>query len=199
MEKLSTMQDKELVALFKEGSQRAFEELYIRYEKNLTNFCRRLLRDENRAEDITHDVFLQVFETYDGLNPELSFYKYLQTIAKNRILDEFKKFDVHLRYATNTIMYGNDATNQTEDLILDNDYAKLLNKLIDGLTPKQREVFRLSRMHGLTHKEIAELLHISIPTVKEHATLALKKIKKQLMLHTDLHFKTVITFLMFFS
>ena len=47
-----SMQDKELVALFKEGSQKAFEELYIRYEKRLIRFCNRWLKDECRAEDI---------------------------------------------------------------------------------------------------------------------------------------------------
>ena len=70
MDKLSTMQDKELVMLFKEGSRQAFEALYIRYQKKLICFCKRSLKDESRAEDITHDVFLQVFETHDSLDPE---------------------------------------------------------------------------------------------------------------------------------
>ena len=191
MEKLSTLQDKELVELFKEGSKQAFEALYLRYKKKLMYFCNRLLRDETRAEDIVHDVFLQIFDTFDALNPEKDFFGYLQTIAKNRILDEFKKYDVHLRYAKEININENEAINQTENLILDNDYAKLLKKVIDRLSPKQKEVFRLSRIYGLTHKEIAERLHISLPTVKEHATLALKKIRKQLAKHADIHFKTV--------
>jgi RNA polymerase sigma-70 factor (ECF subfamily) len=199
MDKLSNMQDKELVALFKEGSQLAFEALYIRYKKKLTYFCKSLLRDENRAEDIAHDVFLQVFETYYGLNPELSFYGYLQTIAHNRITNEVKRFDVHLRYAQNIIKHWNDATNQTEDMIIDNDYEKLLCGMIDSLSPQQKEVFRLSRIQGLTYNEIAELLHLTLRTVQKHASLALEKIKKQLLLHADLHFKTVITFVIFFS
>jgi len=176
---LSKKQDQELVALFKEGSQKAFEELYIRYKKKLTQFCKYLLRDEIRAEDIAHDVFLHVFETYDALNPELSFIRYLQTIAHNRIMNEFKRFDVHLRYAQSTIIHGNDTTDQTENLILDNDYAELLKEMIDGLTPRQKEIFQLSRIQGLNYNEIAELLHISLPTVQKHASLALEKIKKQ--------------------
>ena len=192
-------QDNELVALFKEGSQKAFAELYIRYKKNLTQFCKRSLRNKSRAEDVAHDVFLQVFETYDGLNPELSFFGYLIKIAQNRILDEIKKSNVHLRYTQNTIMRETDATNQTEDTIMDNDYEQLLKKIIDGLSPQQKEVFRLSRLQGLTYNEIAELMQISLPTVQFHASQALKKVKKQLMQHAGLHFKTVIIFLIFFS
>ena len=198
-DELSKKQDKELVTLLKEGSQQAFRELYIRYKDRLTNFCKRTLRDDFRAEDIVHDVFFQILQTHDTLNPELSFCGYLQTIAQNRILDEFKRFDVHLRYAQYTVMHGNELTNQTENQIIGNDYANLLNELIEGLTPKQKEIFRLSRIQGLTYKEIAELLHVSLPTVKEHASLALKKIKKQLTEYTSIDFKTVITLLIFFS
>ena len=194
-----TMQDKELVALFKEGSEKAFEELYVRYKKNLTQFCKRSLRDKSRAEDIVHDVFLQVFETYDGLNPDLSFFGYLIKIAQNRILDDVKKSNVHLRYMQNTIMRETEATNQTEDTIMNNDYGQFLKKIIDGLSPQQKEVFRLSRNQKLTYTEIAELMQISPHTVQFHASQALKKIKKQFTKHAGLHFKTVIFFLMFFS
>ena len=66
------------------------------------------------------------------------------------------------------------------------------------LEQKVKEIFQLSRMQGLTYKEIAELMQISVETVREHASLALKKIKKHLMQHADIHFKAVITILMFF-
>ena len=199
MDNLSAMQDQELVALFKEGSKKAFKELYIRYEQKLISFCKRSLKDESSAEDITHDVFMQVFETHEALNPEKFFYGYLKTIAKNRILYELRKADMHLRYVNKTIMYEKDVTNQTEDQIIDNDYEKLLTDMIDALTPQQKEVIRLSRVQGLTYNEIADMLNISLRTVKKHASLALEKIKRQLTEHADLYFKTVITFLIFFS
>ena len=198
MEKLSTMQDKELVVLLMNGSQKAFEALYLRYIKKLVNFCIRLLKNESNAEDIAHNVFLQVLETRNFLNPEKSFSGYLYTIAKNLILYDSRKSDIHRRYVQHTVMNESDTTNQTEDQVIDNDYEKLFNEMIDGLSPQQKEVLRLSRIEGLTYKEITELLHISLPTVKFHASLALKKIKKQLITHADLHFKAVIIFLPFF-
>ena len=198
MEKLSFIQDKELVELFKEGSKQAFEALYLRYIKKVTLFCKCLLRDEIRAEDISHDVFLQILENPDSLNPDKSFIGYLQTIARNLILNEFCRTDIHLRYAQHIIKHENDSANETEDMILDNDYAKLLKEMIDSLTPQQKEVFRLSRIQGLDYNEIAKLMKISVPTVQFHASLALKTIKKYLIQHAGLHFKTVITFLLFY-
>ena len=198
MDKYSTMQDKELVALFKEGSQSAFKELYIRYKDRLMYYCKRMMRDKMSSEDIVHTIFLQLLEEKNCLNPELSFWGYLHTLAQNRILDEFKRFDVHSRYARHILLNTEEANNQTEDSIIAGDYEKLLNELVESLSPRQREIFRLNRMQGRTYKEIAEKLQISPNTVREHATLALEKVKKQLSQHTDIHFKTVMPFLILF-
>jgi RNA polymerase sigma-70 factor (ECF subfamily) len=197
MDNLSKKVDKELVELLMAGSQQAFEELYIRYKDRLMYFCKRILKDQTKSEDIVHDIFLQLLEKNESLNPELSFWGYLQKLAQNRILDEFRRFDIYSRFAQYIIMNGKDSTIQTESSILDHDYTKLLNELIESLSPKQKEIFQLSRIQGLTYKEIAELKHVSVETVREHAYFALKKIKKYLMQHADLHFKTVITLLMF--
>ena len=198
-DKLSEKGDKELVELLKDGSQHAFGELYVRYKGRLLHYCKRSLKNQTESEDLVHDIFLQVLEKRDSLNPELSFWGYLQKNAQNRILDKFKKFDIHSRFAQHIIMNGDVSTNQTETLINDNDYTKLLNEIIDSLSPKQKEIFNLSRIQGLTYKEIAELKQISIETVREHVYLSLKKIKKYLMQHIDIHFKTVATLIIFFS
>jgi RNA polymerase sigma-70 factor (ECF subfamily) len=186
---LSAKQDKELVVLLTGASQTAFGELYARYKRRLTYFCKQFLKDEIGAEDIVHDVFLQVWETREYLNPEMSFSGYVHTLAQNRILSKFRHSDVHARFARHILMNANDSTCQTEDGIIEKDYAKLLNELIESLSPRQREIFRLSRIQGLTYKEISEQLQISVDTVQEHASIALKKIKDQLMQHTDIHFR----------
>ena len=188
MENLSMLQDKELVKLLQNGSRTAFEELYARYKKPLILSCKRYLKNGTYSEDIVQDIFLQLWDKRESLIIEVSFSAYVQTMVQNRIFNERKKFDVHLRYTQNIIMNENEATNATEDMIIDNDYANLLAKLIDSLTPQQKEVFRLSRIKGLTYKEIADLLQISLPTVKKHASLALDKIKKQLMKYKDIEF-----------
>jgi RNA polymerase sigma-70 factor (ECF subfamily) len=195
---LSEKQDRELVELLIGGSQAALGELYARFKERLMYLCKQYMRNEADAEDIVHDVFLKIWNTRNFLNPEMSFSGYVQTITQNHTMKKFRHFDVHSRFVQSTLINETDSTNQTEDQIIDNDYEKLLEELIEGLSPRQKEVYRLSRKEGHTYKEIAELLHISVETVKEHASLALKKIEKQLMQHTDIHFKTVITILMFF-
>ena len=196
MSNLSTLNDKDLVAFLIDGSQKAFEELYVRYKGRLIYFCKRFLKDQIGAEDVVADIFTQIWETRATLDREQSFSGYVHKMAQNRILNKFRQFDVHSRFAQYILMNEKDSTNQTEDTIIFDDYAKLLNELIESLSPRQREIFRLSRVEGLTYKEISDLLKISVDTVQEHASNALKKIKEHLTQHTDIHFKTVTTLLM---
>ena len=199
MVNFSTMQDKELVALLKEGSQQAFAELYIRYYDSLFFYCKKYLKDESGAEDIVQDIFMQLWDTHDTINITSSFSGYIYTSAHNRILKMIRHFDVHSRYAQHILMNAKEWTNETEDSIMNNDFTALLNEMMERLSPKQKEVFRLSRIEGLTYKEISEMLQISIPAVQKHASIALEKIKEHLKKYTDIHFKTMITFLIFFS
>ena len=192
MDKFSTMQDKELVALFKEGSQKAFEELYIRYKCRLISYCKRYLKSSISAEDIVHDIFTQLWEDRNMLHIDVSFSGYVHTLVKNHVLKEIRHSDVHARFAEYTRMTKNDSTNQTEDTIIDNDYAKLFDEMIDSLSPRQKEIFLLSRIQGFTHKEIAEQIQISVNSVNEHSSLALKKIKKHLRRHINISINTFI-------
>ena len=91
-----------------------------------------------------------------------------------------KKQDKELVTLRYTLLNEKDSTNQTEDSIIDNDYEKLLDALIESLPPRQKEAYLLSRKQGLTYQEIAEKLHISVYTVREHISLALEKIRNQL-------------------
>jgi RNA polymerase sigma-70 factor (ECF subfamily) len=196
---LSEEQDRELVELFKNGSQAAFEQLYLRYRNPLINLCGQILKSKTDAEDVVQDVFVQLWETRALINPEMSFAGYIKTLAQNRALYMYRQFDIHSRFARHVLLNSKDTTNETEDAILDNDYTALLDKVMESLSPKQKEVFRLSRIEGLKYKEIAELQQISVETVREHASIILKKIKKHLRQHADIYLQTVIIFIIFFS
>ena len=195
---LTEKQDKELVELLMDGSHEALGELYTRFKERLIYSCNQYLKNEADSEDVVYEVFLQLWENRHLLNPELSFSGYVQTITKNNAIDKLRHFDVYSRFAKNIFLDETNSTNETEDTIIDNDYAEFLNKIVEHLPPMQQKVFRLSRIEGLTYKEIAELLQISPATVKKHAYLALEKIKKQATQHTGIHLQAIITFLVTF-
>ena len=197
--KLSGTPDRELVELLKNGSHDAFGELYARFRERLIYSCKRYLKNETDSEDAVQDVFLQLWVNRHLLGDISSFSGYIQTIAKNYAIDKLRHFDVHSRFARNIFMNETDSINETENTIIDNDCAEFFDKIIEWLPPMQQKIFRLSRIEKLTYKEIAELLDIPADTVKKYASLALKKIKKQITQHTDIHLQTITILLMFFS
>ena len=189
---LSKKQDRELVVLLMGGSQEAFGELYARYRKPLMYSCKKYVKDEAESEDIVHDVFLQLWETRHLINPELSFAGYLQKMVHNSIMYKFRQSDIHSRFTQHVLMNAKDSSNETEDTVIENDYATFLNELIENLPPKQKEIFRLNLIKGLKYNEIAELLQMPTENVRKNVSLALKKVKKQVSENTDINFQTVI-------
>ena len=175
-------------------SQEAFGELYVRFKKPLLYLCKQYMRNATDAEDIVHDIFLKIWETRHFLKPELSFSGYLQTITENRVKDKLRHLDVHSRFARNILINTKDSTNETELSIIDNDYTKLMNELIEKLPQKQKEIIRLNRIEGLTYKEISELLQMPVGNVRRYASIASKKMKEQLLQYVDIHFLMVVTF-----
>ncbi|MDR1668117.1 MAG: RNA polymerase sigma-70 factor [Bacteroidales bacterium] len=190
---VKTCSDKELVVLLSGGSGGAFEELYARYKTRLLYFCNRFMKNKSESEDILQDIFIQIWETRDSLNPDLSFAAYLHTLARNRILNLFRQRDIHERFARATRMNCPEEDHQTETEIIDRDYAELMKKALETLSPRQKEIFLLSRRQELTYKEISKMLNISVFTVQEYASIALLKIKKYLTQYGDIYFKLVLT------
>ena len=180
---LSEKQDRELVELLIGSSQEAFGELYVRYRKPLMYSCKRYMKSEAESEDIVHDVFLRLWEKRHFLNPELSFAGYVQKLVHNSIMYMFRQSDIHSRFVQHALMNAKDLTNETEDTVIENDDAKLLDELIESLPPRQKEIFRLNRIEGLSYKEISELLQIPTENVRKNVSLALKKIKKYVSSH----------------
>jgi len=189
---LSKKRDKELVELLIDGSQEAFGELYARYRKTLMYSCKKYVKNETESEDMVHDVFLRLWETRNFLKSELSFAGYIQKLLHNNIIYKFRQSDIHSRFVQHILMNAKDLTNETEDTVIGNDDAKLLNELIEKLPPKQKEILRLNHIEGLTYKEISELLQIPVENVRKNVSLALKKIKEQIVEHTNINFQTVI-------
>ena len=195
---LSEKQDRELVELLIGGSQAALGELYARYRKRLAHLCKQYLKNETDVENIIHDVFLRLWETRHLLNTGLSFSGYVQMLAKNSVMYMFRQSDIHSRFVQHVLINASDLTNETEDAVINNDYAKLLDELTESLPPGQKEIFRLNRIEGLTYKEVSELLQIPVENVRRQASRASKKIKDHLLKDKNIQFQTVINILVFF-
>lgn len=175
----------ELVIRLIEGDEDAFCELYAAYKNRLLYFAMKFVKSRDFAEDIFQDAFTIIWQSRRFINPDASFSSYLYTIMKNRILNQIRDLDKENTLKEHILSQAIDYTDDTKEKILANDLREIINKALEKLTPRQREIFEMSREAQMSHKEIADALGISINTVQEHISVSLRTIRTFLSKYSD--------------
>ena len=172
--------EKILVSLMKAGNSFAFEKLYFGYSKKLYNFALNILNSKEDAEGIVQNVFTKIWETRSEINTELSFGSYIFRIAKNMMLNQLKKKINEKTYINYLLTKPEDTSRPVEQVINFMELNFEIERIISELPEKRRKIFRLSRNEGLTYKEIAEKMNISVNTVNTQISKSLEHIRDQL-------------------
>jgi RNA polymerase sigma-70 factor (family 1) len=156
----------------------AFEQYYKEHYKIFFLAACGYLKDAGRAEEIVNDVFVRLWEGAGTIQIESSLKAYLYRAVINRSLNELEKTKRDQQHQKELNRRPADTfENRTME---DNDLKISLYKAIDQLPQQCRTVFTMSRFEGLKQQEIADQLDISIKTVKNHITHALKQLNKVL-------------------
>jgi len=189
-----TLSDQELTALLHEGDERAFTEIYDRYHSLLYIYAHKKLQNKEEAQDIVQEVLTALWTRRFVFSMHASLPSYLFTAVRNKALDLFSHKKVEARYLASLQNFIEDAGIQTDFLIRENDLKTLIEKEIQSLPPKMKEVFKLSRNNKLSHKEIANLMDISEQTVSTHIKKALRILRVRLGLFNYLIMLLLNTF-----
>ena len=163
------------------GDEDAFCELYATYKNRLIYFAMRFLKSREYAEDVFQDAFTVVWQSRRFINPDASFSSYLYTIMRNRILNQLRNAANEEKLKESILSQALDYTEDTKREVMLNDVKSLISHALQQLTPRQREIFEMSREAQLSHKEIADKLGISVNTVQEHISISLKLIRTYLI------------------
>jgi RNA polymerase sigma-70 factor (ECF subfamily) len=158
-------------------SEKTYKKLFETYYNPLCNFAYKLLGDKAKAEDVVQDVFVQMWEKRNRLNINKSIQAYLFQATKNKVIEWVRKEKLFLEYEQSERLKSN-----TEDLDQEAEKYMRLEKLytyVRQLPPKCQEVFIMSKMNGLTYREIAEDLNISIKTVENQIGRALHLLRQK--------------------
>ena len=165
----------QLLILLKNGDTEAFDTIYHKYCHRLHNFALRYLKQKEDAEGIVQEVFIKIWNYRENINTDLSFESFLFKTTYNDTISLLRKRVSEKK--SNEYLKTFQQISNTEDIIDEMHYEELTDKLhtlLDQLTPRQKEIYLLSREEGLSHKEIAQQLNISSNTVKNHLVTILK-------------------------
>lgn len=166
--------------LLKKGDMNAFDEIYRQYSKRLYGFSLRYVKQPLDAEGIVQEVFIRIWETREKIDI-YTFESFIFAIAYNLIISLLRRRVLEKKYLEFLLQKQNiyDAAN-----IIDEIHYRRVNEkvqsLLNELSPRQKEIFKLSREMGMTHDEIARKLNISVHTVKNHLVTALSFLKARI-------------------
>lgn len=178
----------------KKGDHVAFEEIFMRYSRQLFQFALSYLKSEEVAEDIVQEVFIKIWKSRKDIKTDTSFQSYLFTITLNAVRKYFNQLS-RLNDLKHDILF--DFSGNEYDFDDRSDYQFLLEKLeefIKKMPEKRREVFIKKKLEEKSLKEISEELGITTKTVEYHITEAMRFLKGEF---ENLQIKGLIFFYLF--
>jgi len=175
----SNLTDDELIILLKEGDKPAYTEIYNRYKTLLQSHGYRKLGDPEEVKDILQELFANLWTKRSEIPATTNLSGYLYIAMRNKVFNVLSHKQIENKYVQSLQQFIDDG-NYITDAIREKEFALLIQKEIDILPPKMKEVFILSRKEYLSHREISEKLQISEQTVSKQITNALKILRVKL-------------------
>lgn len=163
----------------KDGNKEAFRQLYDLYSKKIYGFALYYLKSVPEAEEVIQAVFVKLWEGRNEIRENLSLRSFLYKITLNHIYNYLKHKNVQ-KSAGAIFQLAEDTDNSTQEHIFYNNLKEHIDLLIEQLPEQRRTAFKLSRMEGLTHEEIAKRMQISVRTVESQVYKAIKFLRKHL-------------------
>ncbi len=162
--------------------EQSFEKLFREYFQPLISFARKILVDEDDAREVVHKVFINLWEKREEIDLTVPLKSYLFTSVHNRSLNVIRD---RKKFSSDEIpdVAGKwDVSSQIESMELE----EKIEESIRSLPEKCREIFELNRFDGLKYSEIAAKLDISVKTVENQMSKALKILREKLMKYLTL-------------
>ncbi len=177
--------DFQLVRRFKEGEEKAFNQLVLRHQKRIYNLIYRMTRNREDAADLSLEVFVRAYKSLKDFEERSSFYVWIAKIAVNLSLNFLKRekfrsflsiFDIEERTATS----GSAAESMERG-----ELKLAIDRAIRSLPTRQRTAFVLKYYQEMSHQEIAEVMEITEGASKANYFQAIQKLQKLLVQYRE--------------
>jgi RNA polymerase sigma-70 factor (ECF subfamily) len=169
--------DESLVARLRGGDLGAFDQLYERYELPLFGFIRSYLADSAEAEDLFHEVFMQVLACSD--RDLVRFRGWLYTTARNLCLNRLRAHKRGYAVGRQIVYEAQEPKKSPEQILAEQTTLVALDRAVDKLPQRLSELFHL-RASGMSYEEIATVLELPLGTVKSRMHEMVQQLRKDM-------------------
>jgi RNA polymerase sigma-70 factor (ECF subfamily) len=172
-----TYDEKRLLLELAAGDENAYKELYLQYGETVYRLAIKYLKSAELAQDVTQDIFVKLWERRDKLTEVNYLQAYILQSARNESISvlraagrsDIAKGEIARSFGENPGFFADET--------LQRDYRSFIQRTLDSLPPRSREVFRLCREQGMTYDEVAAALGISRNSVRKHMVISLQKFR----------------------
>ncbi|KAA2242672.1 sigma-70 family RNA polymerase sigma factor [Chitinophaga agrisoli] len=176
--------EQELLCLLAQDSEYAFTIIFDHYRSKVWGTAMRLLKDPVMAEEIVQDIFMKLWARRRELAPVTHLQGFIATMTRNLVFDRFKKM-VHENEYRKSLQRAEPVVDDTDHRVRSAMAHNILQRAIDRLPPRQKQVYEMLRIQGLSIDEVCAALSISRSTAKGHLTAALHAIRNHLNAYPD--------------
>lgn len=187
---MTDLKEKELIRRAKQGDMLAFEELILKHEKIVYNVALRMMNHSEDAKDISQDVFLKAYKNLANFDERSAFSTWLYRITHNTCIDEMRKRKGKYSYSLEEELENEEGSVQRqiadegdtpeESLLREEQKGEILQAL-DMLSGEHKAAIVLRDVKGLSYDEIAEILEVSMGTVKSRISRARNQLKTEIL------------------
>lgn len=169
----------EVITRFCNGSEDAFKVIFELMGNKVWNYCKKLTGKREDAEELVQDIFTKLWQYRYQIDPVGNFEVFLFTLARNHIYN-FGRKKLQYQLSPSGTLSEYQLTSAEPSLFAYQEIYQQYKKVLSQVSGRGQQVFEMSREQGLSHKEIADKLGISIRTVENHIFNTLKVLKREL-------------------
>ncbi|UPK72091.1 RNA polymerase sigma factor [Chitinophaga filiformis] len=177
--------DQELLQLVADGDRQAYQYLFETYWGQVFGACLHLTKSPEQAKDLTQDIFLKIWDHRQKLPAVRNFDSYIYTIARNLVRDQLRTAIFRESNREFLLHYFSAKGVSPQEILEEKQLSEKVKAAISSLPLKLQQVFTLSQLEGLSHKEIAGRLDISPLSSKTYMVRALLLLRKILVKEAD--------------
>lgn len=178
---MSDFSDNHIISIARTNKQRAVTIAFDQYWELLFRHAYGKLQSEDLAKDAVQEVFIVMWENLDKLLLLDNLLPYLYSVLRHRILTQFRKDEVRLRYALAQASKEAQFEPSTHQLLLNKELQEIIKEEVDKMPEKMQQIYILKKEENCSIKEIAEQLSLSEQTVKNQLFNASTRLKQRLI------------------
>lgn len=177
---MAVINEKYTVGKIRQGDRSAFSLVFVSYYTDLVMFAFTIVKTKDASEEIVQEVFVRLWDNRETIEIRSSLKSFLLKSVQNKCIDWLRHQKIKDRYAEKRLQDNTLYENETESYLMYSELEQSIEKALMSMPEKISQTYSMNRFDGLTYREIADRLDVSVRTVEVRVSKALDFLREKL-------------------